>query len=143
MTRMQWYKDTIEIRTQGKGLYKLTAEIEKRIRVWAIQEGMCFLFIQHASASLAINESYDPSAQTDLETFMDQIAPEDERWHQHTLEGGDDSPAHIRTMLTNTDLTIPIDDGKLSLGSWQGVYVFEHRRRGHVRRVLLRCWKIT
>ncbi len=140
---MQWYKDTIEIRTQGKGLYPLTAEIEKRIHSWGIQEGMCFLFLQHASASLAVNESYDPSAQVDMETFMERIAPEGEYWYQHTLEGSDDSPAHLRTLLTHTDLTIPIDDRKLSLGTWQGIYLFEHRQRSHLRRTLLRCWKVS
>ena len=136
---MNWHKDTLEIQTRGKGLYPFTEQIERRISAWGIREGMCFLFVQHTSASLVISESYDPSARMDLETFMERIAPEGQPWHSHTLEGADDSPSHLRAMLTDTDLTIPIDGGKLSLGTWQGVYLFEHRTRGHRRRVLLRC----
>jgi len=136
---MNWLKDTIEISTRGKGLYPFTDEISKRVQKWGIQEGMCFLFVQHTSASLVISESYDPSARIDLEAFMDRLAPERQDWFRHTLEGDDDSPSHMRAMLTDTDLTIPIDNGSLSLGTWQGVYLFEHRTRGHRRRILLRC----
>ena len=136
---MHWFKDILEISTRGKGLYPFTDQIEKRILDWNIQEGMCFLFLQHTSASLVISESYDPTARLDLEAFMERLAPERQTWHRHTLEGADDSPSHMRAMLTNTDLTIPIDDGHLSLGTWQGIYLFEHRRRAHRRKVLLRC----
>ena len=136
---MRWHKTTLEISTRGQGLYPFTEQIEERIRSWGIREGMCFLFVQHTSASLVISESYDPSARVDLEAFMARLAPEGQPWHRHTLEGADDSPSHMRAMLTDTDLTIPVDDGRLSLGTWQGVYLFEHRRRGHRRRVLLRC----
>jgi secondary thiamine-phosphate synthase enzyme len=100
---------------------------------------MCTLFIKHTSASLVISESYDPTARIDLESFMDRIAPENQPWHRHVLEGSDDSPSHIRAMLTDTSLSIPIDQGSLSMGSWQGVYLFEHRARGHLRTILLRC----
>lgn len=100
------------------------------------------LYIQHTSASLVISESYDPTAKIDLEVFMERLAPEDQAWHRHTLEGRDDAPSHIRAMLTNTSLSIPIDDGKLSLGTWQGVYLFEHRVRGQGRRVLVRCLQV-
>jgi secondary thiamine-phosphate synthase enzyme len=136
---MDWFKDTLEISTRGKGLHPFTRLVESRIREWGIKEGMCYLYIQHTSASLVISESYDPSARADLETFMDRLAPEGQAWHEHTLEGGDDSPSHIRAMLTQTSMTIPIDGGKLSLGTWQGIYLFEHRRRGQHRQVLLRC----
>jgi len=136
---MNWFKDTLEIQTRGKGLHPFTEQITARIQNWGIMEGMCFLFLQHTSASLVISESYDPSARQDLESFMDRLAPENQSWYRHTLEGADDSPSHIRTMLTHTNLSIPIDDGRLSLGTWQGVYLFEHRRRGHRRRVLMRC----
>lgn len=136
---MNWFKDTIEVNTHGKGLYPFTDEINNRIHQWNIQEGMCFLFVQHTSASLVISESYDPSARVDLEAFMERLAPERQSWYRHTLEGADDSPSHMRAMLTDTDLTIPIDGGDLSLGTWQGVYLFEHRTRGHRRRVLIRC----
>ena len=119
-------------------MYPFTDLITSRIREWRIREGMCFLYLQHTSASLVISESYDPTARIDLEAFMERIAPEHQTWYRHTLEGGDDSPSHIRTMLTDVSLSIPIDEGKLSLGTWQGVYLFEHRARGHRRRVLLR-----
>lgn len=140
---MNWFKDTIEISTRGKGLYPFTDKINKRVQKWGLHEGMCFLFVQHTSASLVISESYDPSARIDLEAFMDRLAPERQDWFRHTLEGDDDSPSHMRAMLTDTDLTIPIDNGRLSLGTWQGIYLFEHRTRGHKRRVLLRCLSIT
>ena len=88
---------------------------------------------------LIIQESYDPSAKADMQQFMERLAPENEDWHVHTLEGSDDSPSHMRAMLTNSDLAIPIDEGSLSLGSWQGIYLFEHRARPQQRRVLMRC----
>jgi secondary thiamine-phosphate synthase enzyme len=139
---MQWFKETLEFRTIGKGLYSITAEIEKQIRSWDIQQGICYLFIQHTSASLAISESYDPSAADDLEAFMDRLAPEGQAWHRHTLEGRDDSSSHMRSLVTPVSLNIPIDHGKLSLGTWQGVYLFEHRAVPHHRKVLLRCLSV-
>jgi secondary thiamine-phosphate synthase enzyme len=139
---MNWYKSIIEIRTRGKGLYPFTEAIHAHLHEWGIREGLCVLYVQHTSASLVISESYDPTARIDLEGFMDRIAPEDLSWYRHVLEGPDDSPSHIRAMLTNTSLSIPVDDGRLGLGTWQGVYLFEHRTRGHLRRVLLRCMGI-
>jgi secondary thiamine-phosphate synthase enzyme len=140
---MDWYKDTLEVITRGKGLYIFTRVINERIRQWQIDEGMCFLYVQHTSASLTINENYDPSAQSDLETFMERLVPENQPWMEHTLEGPDDSSSHIRAMLTQSSLTIPIDDGRLSLGTWQGVYLFEHRSMPQRRRVLLRCLQVS
>ena len=136
---MNWYKDTLEIQSQGKGLFPFTDIVQERINEWGIEEGMCFLMVLHTSASLLINENYDPSAQTDMEAFMDHLVPESQSWHRHTLEGADDSPAHMRAMITPNSLVVPIDDGRLSLGSWQGIYLFEHRRRGHRRKVQIRC----
>jgi len=136
---MNWFKDTIEISTNGKGLYSFTDAVQERIRRWGVQEGMCFLSIQHTSASLTINENYDPSAQADLEEFLEREAPEMQSWYEHTLEGPDDSSSHIRVMLTQTSLSIPVDEGRLSLGTWQGIYLFEHRARPHRRQVLVRC----
>jgi secondary thiamine-phosphate synthase enzyme len=136
---MKWYKDTIQIRTQGKGLYPFTPRIQEIVRQSGIPEGMCYLYIQHTSASLAVSESYDPSAKIDLETFMEKLVPEGQSWFRHTLEGPDDSTSHIRALLTLTSLSIPIDDQQLNLGTWQGVYLFEHRTRSHQRRVLVRC----
>ncbi|HSF79790.1 MAG TPA: secondary thiamine-phosphate synthase enzyme YjbQ [Anaerolineales bacterium] len=136
---MHWYKDSLEITTRGKGLYPFTQAVSARIRDWGIQEGMCYLFLPHTSASLIINESYDPTARTDLETFLEKLVPEDQPWYRHKLEGPDDTTSHLKAMLTQTSLTIPIDNGSLSLGTWQGVYLCEHRTRSQRRQVLLRC----
>ena len=136
---MKWFKETIELSTQGKGLYPFTDRIQNLIDGWVVREGMCFLYMQHTSASMVISESYDPTARMDLEEYLERLAPENQTWYRHTLEGADDSTSHMRAMLTDTSLSIPVDDGRLSLGTWQGVYLFEHRRRGHRRRVLVRC----
>lgn len=136
---MDWFKSALEISTRGKGLYPFTDAVNERIRKWGVQEGMCYLYVQHTSASLVISENYDPTAKIDLEAFMERLVPERQSWHRHTLEGADDSPSHMRTMLTDTSMTIPIDGSRLSLGNWQGIYLFEHRARGHRRQVLLRC----
>ncbi len=135
---MKWYKTTLQIRTPGKGLHEITSQVREELRNWQVREGMCTLFLQHTSASLVISESWDPSARADLETFMDRTVPEGERWYTHTLEGADDATSHIRAMLTDVSLSIPIDNGDLSLGQWQGIYLFEHRARPHQRRVLMR-----
>jgi len=140
---MKWYKDKILVETRGKGLYPITQLLTPFLQFWGIQEGICHLFIPHTSASLVINESYDPSAQQDMEAFMDHLAPEGESWHRHTLEGRDDSPSHMRAILTATSLSIPVDDGVFTLGTWQGVYLFEHRIRSHRRSVLIRCLKVN
>ena len=139
---MNWYKTTLEVRTSGKGLYEISALIREQLREWRVGEGMCYLYIQHTSASLLITESWDPSARADLETFMEKLAPEGEHWYTHTLEGADDATSHIRSMLTDVSVTIPIDNGDISLGQWQGVYLFEHRTRPHQRRILMRVLKI-
>lgn len=135
---MQWFKTSLQIETRGKGLYNFTDTIQKQIREWGMQEGMCYLYVQHTSASLVISESYDPSAKLDLEAFMEQLVPENQPWMRHTLEGDDDSPSHMRSMITPVSLSIPVDEGRLSLGTWQGIYLFEHRSRPHRRTVLLR-----
>ena len=140
---MDWLKETLSFRTEGKGMYPVTDSIEAVIRQLGIQEGMCFLFLPHASASLVISESYDSSARMDVEEFYERLVPEKQNWYQHTLEGPDDSPSHIRSTLTQNSLSIPIDNGSLSLGTWQGVFLFEHRTRPHQRRLLVRCLKIT
>jgi secondary thiamine-phosphate synthase enzyme len=135
---MTWYKTTLKIQTSGKGLYPFTDQIHQQIREWGVKEGFAVLFVQHTSASMVINENYDPSAQRDMESFLEHLAPEGESWYVHTLEGDDDSPAHLRSIVTQTSLTIPIDNGKLTLGTWQGVYLAEHRKRSQQRQVLLR-----
>lgn len=140
---MRWLKDTLQLPTRGKGLYPFTDQISARLRTWGVREGMCHLFIQHTSASLLIGESYDPSARLDLEVFFEKIAPEMQAWYRHTMEGPDDSSSHIRTALTPVSLSIPIDDGQLNLGTWQGIYLFEHRSRGQLRSVLIRCLDLS
>ena len=139
---MNWHKETLTISTRGKGLYAFTNDVETQVHDWGVQEGMCFLYLPHTSASLVISENYDPTARRDLEAFMERLVPEDQSWYQHTLEGADDSPSHMRAMLTLTSISIPIEDGRLCLGTWQGIYLFEHRSTGHRRRVLLRCLQV-
>jgi secondary thiamine-phosphate synthase enzyme len=139
---MNWHKDVIRVATHGKGLYPFTPIVDKKIHEWGMHEGMCFLFVQHTSASLVISENYDPSAKEDMETFMEKVAPENQSWYAHTIEGSDDSPSHIRSMLTQVSLSIPIDNGQLSLGTWQGIYLFEHRRNSHQRTILIRCLSV-
>jgi secondary thiamine-phosphate synthase enzyme len=140
---MQWLKSVLFINTSGKGLYNFTNAINTQLRQWGVEEGMAYLFVQHTSASLVINENYAQSAKIDMENFLERIAPEGETWYAHTLEGKDDSPAHLRTMLTHTSLEIPVDNGLLSLGTWQGIYLAEHRDAIHQRRVLLRVLSIA
>ena len=139
---LNWYKTALEISTRGKGLHDITETVRAQLRDWNVQEGMCFLFLPHTSASLVMSENWDPTARADLETFMERLVPERDRWYTHDLEGPDDATSHIRSMLTDTSLTIPVDDGNLSLGTWQGIYLFEHRARPHRRKVLVRAWSI-
>jgi secondary thiamine-phosphate synthase enzyme len=139
---MNWYKVTLEISTHGKGLYDFTVAVRSQMQDWKVTEGMCFLFVQHTSASLVMSENWDPTACADLETFMERLVPEGDMWYTHDLEGADDAASHIRAMLTDTSLTIPVDDGNLSLGTWQGIYLFEHRTRPHQRKILMRVLSI-
>jgi secondary thiamine-phosphate synthase enzyme len=136
---MRWLKEDIQLETQGKGLYPITALVTAVLKEWEVQDGMCFLFIPHTSASLTINESYDPTAKQDLEVFFEKQVPEGESWYRHTAEGSDDSTSHIRTTLTQTSVSIPVDEGDLSLGTWQGIYLFEHRSRSKTRKLKIRC----
>ena len=140
---MNWYKRTLAIKSDGRGFYDITDKINGIIRESGMKEGIAFIFLQHTSASLVINENYAATARQDMENFLEHIAPEGENWYKHTMEGSDDSPAHLRTIITHTSLTIPVDGAKLSLGSWQGIFLAEHRRRGHQRRVLIRLLSIN
>ena len=129
--------------TRGKGLYAFTDQVNAQLRIWNAREGMCFLFCPHTSASLTINENYDPTAQADLETALEKMVPENERWYTHDLEGPDDATSHIRAMLTGSSLTIPVDEGRLTLGTWQGLYLFEHRAHAHCREVWVRVLDVS
>ena len=127
----------VEVATRGKGLYPVTREIEGWTEAQGLRTGLLTAFIQHTSASLTIQENADPDVVRDLDEFFERLAPEDAGWYRHTIEGPDDMPAHIRAALTATQLTIPLVNGKLSLGTWQGIYVFEHRSRPHRRSIVL------
>ena len=139
---MNWYKTVLEISTHGKGLHDITEAVRAQLRTWSVREGMCFLFLQHTSASLVMSENWDPTARADLETFMERLVPEKDKWYTHDLEGPDDATSHIRSILTDVSVSIPIDDGKLSLGTWQGIYIFEHRSRSHRRKLSLRVLSV-
>ena len=129
------WQSRLQVQTRGKGLYLITDQIAELIPPGS--RGLLNLFIQHTSASLLIQENADPTARQDLEEFFDRIAPENESWHRHTLEGPDDTTSHLKAALTQVSLTIPIVDGGLCLGTWQGIYLFEHRKAAHSRNVLL------
>jgi secondary thiamine-phosphate synthase enzyme len=127
----------IHIATRGKGLYDFTREIEIWLGGHETETGLLTVFCQHTSASLVIQENADPDVVADLADFLTRLVPEDTRLYRHTAEGPDDMTSHIRSALTQTQLSIPIHKGKLALGTWQGVYLFEHRVRPHRRSVVL------
>ncbi len=128
---------SLTLSVRGQGLHAFTEQVAKEVTRGNIQNGLCTLFIQHTSASLIIQENYDPSAQRDLEQWLNRLVPECDPLYTHTLEGDDDMPAHIKSVLTATSLAIPIVDGQLALGSWQGIYLWEHRRSAQTRRVIM------
>lgn len=134
---MQQFTHSVEIRTGGKGLYDFTEKISSWLRECAIRTGLLTVFVQHTSASLTVQENADPDVVKDLNDFFGRIAPEDNRLYRHTIEGPDDMPAHIRAALTLTQLSVPVIDGRMALGTWQGIYLFEHRARAHRRTVAL------
>ncbi len=134
---MQIFQKEITVKTSGKGTYEITAEVEAFIRKSAVSSGQITVFIRHTSASLVIMENADPSARTDLHLFFDNLVPENLPYLVHTCEGGDDSPSHLRMVLTRTSEVIPIIGGRSALGTWQGLFVFEHRRAPHHRQVCL------
>jgi secondary thiamine-phosphate synthase enzyme len=127
----------IEIRTSGPGLREITDEVQAEVQRAGVRDGLCTLLVQHTSASLTIQENADPSARRDLEEWLDRLVPEDDPHFTHTAEGPDDMPAHIKAALTDATLSIPVVDGRLALGTWQGIYLWEHRRRGRTRRIVL------
>lgn len=128
---------SIQLRVSEQGLHSFTEEIKTLVENSGVDEGLCTLFVQHTSASLLIQENYDPSAQRDLERWLNRLVPEGDALYTHTLEGEDDMPAHIKAALTATSLSIPIIDARLALGTWQGVYLWEHRRGAQTRKVVV------
>lgn len=122
---------------RGQGLYDITPRVTGKFDELDLDEGLCTLFIRHTSASLLIQENYDPTAKADLEMWLNRLVPEDDPDYTHRLEGPDDMPAHIKSALTATSLSIPFEKGKLLLGTWQGVFLWEHRHRPGTREVVL------
>jgi secondary thiamine-phosphate synthase enzyme len=126
---------SIEISTSGRGFQNISAELQGTVSQSGVREGICHAFLRHTSASLLITENADPDVRLDLEVFMSRLAPDGDPAYAHSLEGPDDMPAHIRSVLTSSELTIPIRNGKLALGTWQGAYLWEHRYRPQRRRL--------
>ncbi len=135
MAAMRQLTSQFHVSTRGKGLYAFTDAVGDWLARSGIGQGLLTLFVQHTSASLLIQENHDPDVQGDLERFLSRLVPENDPIYRHTLEGPDDMPAHVRAALTQTQLSIPVVDGQLALGTWQGIYLFEHRRDPQQRRV--------
>lgn len=133
---MKQHIETLEIRTSGPGLLDITDKVANVVRAAGIRDGLLTLFIRHTSASLVIQENADPDVLHDLEQFMRRVVSRDTKLYEHTTEGPDDMPAHIRSALTQTSLSIPVQGGRMVLGTWQAIYVWEHRDRAHTREVV-------
>ncbi|HEX9803033.1 MAG TPA: secondary thiamine-phosphate synthase enzyme YjbQ [Gammaproteobacteria bacterium] len=125
------------VQTPGQGLHEITREVEAVVREAAITEGLCTLFVQHTSASLIIQENADPSARRDLEQWLNRLVAENDPLYTHTQEGADDMPSHIKSALTATSVSIPVVGGRLALGTWQGIYLWEHRHAGQRRQLVV------
>lgn len=134
---MRQATNSLSVATRGKGLNEITAAVADWLGDIGIETGLLTVFCRHTSASLIIQENADPDVRTDLEAYFEMIAPEDSGRYVHGMEGPDDMPAHIRTALTSSSLSIPVIDGRMALGTWQGIYLFEHRARPHRREVVL------
>jgi len=134
---MHVYHNQLEVHTHGKGLYEITDDVQSKIGKCEVRNGTVSVFVQHTSCSIVIMENADPTARHDLEQFFNRLVPEDADYFTHDAEGSDDMPSHIRMVLTRTSETVPIVDGKAQLGTWQGIFLFEHRRAPHQRRVFL------
>src|SRR3954467_10317821 len=129
--------ETISIATAGRGLHEITSQVESVVARSGVDEGLCTVFVRHTSASLVIQENADPSAKRDLERWLNRLVPEGDPFYSHDTEGPDDMPGHIKAALTATSLSIPVMNGKLALGTWQGLYLWEHRLRGSQREVVV------
>lgn len=126
----------LTVHTSGQGLHEFTDDVRAAVRAAGIEEGLCTLFVRHTSASLLIQENADPSAKRDLERWLNRLVPEHDALYTHRNEGLDDMPAHIKSALTATTLSIPVSAGQLALGTWQGIFLWEHRRQGGRREVV-------
>lgn len=134
---MAAHADSFTVPTRGKGTIEITEACERIVRASGIRTGIATVFVRHTSCSLLIYENADPSARTDLHEFFERLVPENTPWFVHTLEGPDDMPSHLRMALTRTSEVIPVVEGRLALGTWQGIYLFEHRRDPHQRQIVV------
>jgi secondary thiamine-phosphate synthase enzyme len=135
MMRKEW-----TTRTCGRGFTELTSSVNAVVRESGVREGLCNVFLAHTSASLLISENADSSVRRDLEAFFARLVPDGDPAYEHDAEGEDDMPSHIRTILTQSSLTVPVVSGQLALGTWQGIYLWEHRTSPHERRVIITVW---
>ena len=131
------YQEVLEVTTRGRGTYNITAKLQALIRASGIETGLCHVFVQHTSASLIICENADPDVRSDLEGWLQRQVPDGDPAYAHSMEGADDMPAHIRSVLTNMDLALPVTGGRAALGTWQGVFLYEHRHHSHHRSVIV------
>jgi secondary thiamine-phosphate synthase enzyme len=131
------FQSIIQVHTSGKRMYSITSDVQNALRGNLPATGLVNLFIQHTSASLTIQENADPTARQDLEAFLDRLAPDGETWHRHTLEGADDTTSHMKTVVSGISLNIPVVNGNLGLGTWQGIYLWEHRRCKSRRNIII------
>ena len=130
-------QEMLNIETNGRGTFDISHDIQRIVEESKLHTGLCHLFLKHTSASLILCENADPTVRVDLENFMARIAPDGDPSYLHDMEGADDMPAHIRTILTQNSLTLPISNGRCALGTWQGIYLWEHRTIGHVRKLVI------
>jgi len=137
---MQQAIHPLRVSTRGRGMIEITMAVRDWVDKQEITAGLLTLFCRHTSASLVIQENADPDVRADLETFFETIAPEEPKRYRHDTEGADDMPAHLRTALTGVQLSIPVVEGELALGTWQAIYLFEHRARPHDRQIVLHLW---
>lgn len=134
---MKHHQEELSVSTRGRGLVDLTAKIAAVVDASGVKTGLCVVFVQHTSASLVIQENADPAVRRDMEKWIERIAPEDPRAYEHDDEGPDDMPAHLRTSITKTSETVPITRGRLALGTWQAIYLWEHRKSPHTRTIVV------
>lgn len=132
---MAHHREAFEVRTDGRGTYEITKDVQRVVAASGIRDGLCTVFIHHTSASLIVTENADPDVRRDLDAFLLRLVPDGDRLYFHDAEGVDDMPAHVRSVLTQTSIGVPVGRGHCELGTWQGIYVWEHRLRPHRRRV--------
>jgi secondary thiamine-phosphate synthase enzyme len=131
------HQHIIQQSTRGRGTYDITPQVRDVVRNAGVQTGLCHLFLQHTSASLILCENADPTVRSDLERFLARLVPDGDPIYDHSQEGPDDMPAHVRAILTKVEMTLPVSQGRCALGTWQGIYLYEHRHHAHTRRVIV------